>query len=222
MRVLRAPAPCAPRCGAPRRAATAPRHAARQPPPPARRCALLRAAPQRGGSEPAADEVEEEPDLVSRFVAAIFGKKVLEDPNPAGLKRMTKEDWPDQWPAVVDSYAAPVEGDTPEMALLRPLLRQTQARARAWPCTGCAVACAHGADASCVRCACRQLEYQPLALAFDADVHGWNNAAFHKQLDGQGATVLIMRTKGGAVCGGCAPAACGARSRRERDPLRLH
>ena len=33
-----------------------------------------------------------------------------------------------QWPAVVDSYAAPVEGDTPEMALLRPLLRQTQAR----------------------------------------------------------------------------------------------
>jgi hypothetical protein len=34
-------------------------------------------------------------------------------------------------------------------------------------------------------------------------VHGWNNAAFHTQLDGQGATVLIMRTEGGAVCGGC-------------------
>jgi hypothetical protein len=51
-----------------------------------------------------------------------------------------------------------------------------------------------------------QLEYQPLALAFDASVHGWNNAAFHTQLDGQGATVLIMRTEGGAVCGGCVPA----------------
>jgi hypothetical protein len=96
MRVLRAPAPCAPRCGAARHAAPSPRAAPRQPPaPPARRCALLRAAPQRGGSKSAADD-EEEPDLVSRFVAAIFGKKVLQDPNPAGLKRMTKEDWPDQ------------------------------------------------------------------------------------------------------------------------------
>lgn len=41
----------------------------------------------------------------------------------------TKEDWPDQWPAVVDDFAAPVPGDEGEVVSLRPLLRQTQVRA---------------------------------------------------------------------------------------------
>ena len=41
----------------------------------------------------------------------VFGRQALEDPAPAGLTRMTKEDWPDQWPPVLDEVAAPVEGD---------------------------------------------------------------------------------------------------------------
>lgn len=105
----------------------------------------------------------------------VFGKAVLEDPNPGGLKRMNKTDWPDQYPPVVGEDAAPVEGDLAEAAALRPLLRQTQ------------------------------LEFQPLALAYDADVHGWSASAFHAKLDGLGAAVLVMQTAGGAVCGGYNP-----------------
>jgi hypothetical protein len=105
----------------------APAHRVRAAP-----CRPLRA--QRDGSGEGGNAPEEEPDLVSRFVAAIFGKKVLEDPKPSGLQRMTKADWPDQWPAVVDEFAEPVEGDAGEVALLRPLLRQTQARLRVTRC----------------------------------------------------------------------------------------
>ena len=105
----------------------------------------------------------------------IFGKQVLDDPEPAGLKRMNKTDWPDQYPAVVGEVAAPVEGDAPEAALLRPLLRQTQ------------------------------LEFQPLALAYDAEQHGWSEEAFHQRLDGMGAAVLVMQTAGGSICGGYNP-----------------
>ena len=124
----------------------------------------------------------------------MFGKQVLDDPEPAGLKRMNKTDWPDQarslrclvrsreltpsdaqYPAVVGENAAPVEGDSPEAALLRPLLRQTQ------------------------------LEFQPLALAYDAAQHGWSEAAFHERLDGMGAAVLVVQTKGGSICGGYNP-----------------
>ena len=41
----------------------------------------------------AADDVD---DLVSRLVGFVFGKQALQDPAPAGLKRMSKEEWPDQ------------------------------------------------------------------------------------------------------------------------------
>jgi hypothetical protein len=154
-------------------------------------CRPLRA--QRDGSGDSGNAPEEEPDLVSRFVAAIFGKKVLEDPKPSGLQRMTKADWPDQWPAVVDEFAEPVEGDAGEVALLRPLLRQTQARLALD-----ALCARHAADARLL-----QLERQPLALAYDASVHGWSSSAFHTQMDGLGAAVLVLETEGGALCGGC-------------------
>jgi hypothetical protein len=48
-----------------------------------------------------------------------------------------------------------------------------------------------------------QLERQPLALAYDASVHGWSSSAFHTQMDGLGAAVLVIETEGGALCGGC-------------------
>jgi hypothetical protein len=37
--------------------------------------------------------------LLCRYgvVMNVFGKDVMNDPEPMGLKRMTKEEWPDQW-----------------------------------------------------------------------------------------------------------------------------
>jgi hypothetical protein len=134
--------------------------------------------------------------LITKLVGMVFGKQAIEDQQPAGLKRMNKTDWPDQYPALVGEDAAPVEGDAPEAAALRPLLKQTQ------------------------------LEYQPLALAYDAAQHGWSADAFHAKLDGLGAAVLVVearapgmaiaarlrvltsalpQTAGGAVCGGYNP-----------------
>ena len=159
MRVLLPAAPCASRGSRPAPPRT-PRHAPRRAP--------LRPPRASSGGD-------NEPDLITKLVGMVFGKQVLEDPNPAGLKRMTKTDWPDQYPPVVGEDAAPVEGDAPEVASLRPLLKQTQ------------------------------LEFQPLALAYDAERDGWSAAAFHEKLDGLGAAVLVLQTAGGAVCGGYNP-----------------
>jgi len=66
----------------------------------------------------------ESPDLIERLFGSIFGAKALEEKEPAGLKRMTLEEWPDQWPPSME-LAAPLEGDEGEVRLLRPLLKQT-------------------------------------------------------------------------------------------------
>lgn len=120
---------------------------------------------------------EEELDFVTRMVMNVFGKDALDDPEPMGLKRMTKEDWPDQWPALCDgTLAEPLESDdTEELRRVRAVLAQTQ------------------------------LEYQPLGIADDANVHGWRASAFHTQLDGQGAAVLVAVTADGTVFGGYNP-----------------
>ena len=81
---------------------------------------------------------------------------------------MTIEERPDQRPATTDTWAAPLEGEDGEAALLRPLLRQTM------------------------------LERLPLALAYDASVHGWSAEAFHACLDGQGAALLVAESEAGA------------------------
>ena len=119
---------------------------------------------------------EQELDFVTRMVVKVFGKDALEDPEPMGLKRMTKEEWPDQWPALLDEFAEPLPSDdTPELKNVRAVLKQTQ------------------------------LENQPLGLAFDAGVHGWKASSFHTQLDGQGAAILVATTTDGTVFGGYNP-----------------
>jgi hypothetical protein len=42
-----------------------------------------------------------------------------------GMKRFGKERFPEQYPATVDEFADPVEGDSPDVAALRPLLKST-------------------------------------------------------------------------------------------------
>ena len=50
-----------------------------------------------------ANDDDQELDFVTRMVMNVFGKDALDDPEPMGLKRMTKEEWPDQWPALACS-----------------------------------------------------------------------------------------------------------------------
>lgn len=114
-------------------------------------------------------------DFITDMVGKIFGKDALSDPEPLGLKRMTKEDWPDQWPATTEAVAAAVEGDDDVLRVVRRTLTQTQ------------------------------LEKLRLGVAYDANVHGWSARAFHTQLDGQGAGILVATTADGEVFGGYNP-----------------
>ena len=118
---------------------------------------------------------EDQRDPIEKMVGWLFGEKVLADEEPAGLKRMTVDEWPDQWPPVLTEFADPVEGDAGYVASVRPLLKQTM------------------------------LEKVPLALVYDAEVDGWSDEAFHRKVDGQGAAVVVCKASTGAVFGGYNP-----------------
>jgi len=113
-------------------------------------------------------------DFITDLVGKMFGRAVLDDPEPAGLKRMTKEEWPDQFLAVREAEARNIPSDagSRELTLVRRVLTQTQ------------------------------LEKLQLGLAYDANTHGWSAKAFHTQLDGQGAALLVGVTESGVVFGG--------------------
>ena len=119
----------------------------------------------------------EELDFITRMVVKVFGQDALDDPEPMGLKRMSKEEWPDQWPALCDGSSADAlpSDDTEELRAIRAVLKQTQ------------------------------LEYMPLGIAYDAATHGWRASSFHTQCDGQGAAVLVAESTSGVVFGGYNP-----------------
>jgi hypothetical protein len=73
---------------------------------------------------------EGQPDLVERMVGLFFGKKALEDQTPFGLKRMSADEVPELYPATTTEFAAPLEGDSPDVAFFRPLLAKTQLERR--------------------------------------------------------------------------------------------
>ncbi|WIA43695.1 hypothetical protein OEZ86_010127 [Tetradesmus obliquus] len=68
------------------------------------------------------------------MVEKLFGKAVVEDANPFGLKRM---DWSSvqDLEVTTDRWAGPVATDDPFMAKLRPLLAGTQLETEALRCT---------------------------------------------------------------------------------------
>ena len=70
----------------------------------------------------------QEPDLIERMVGALFGKKALEDPEPFGLKRIDFEKLPDQR-VELENQAALLPTDEGTVALIRPLLANTQLEA---------------------------------------------------------------------------------------------
>lgn len=111
-------------------------------------------------------------DVIESMIGKLFGKKALEDRSPMGMNRL---DVPEMYPATTDEWALPIESDTPEMAMLRPLLAKTQ------------------------------LEKAPLRLAYDASNHGWSAESFHSQVNTFGAGLIVAETQGGAYFGGYNP-----------------
>jgi hypothetical protein len=91
------------------------------------------------------------------------------------MARFGKERFPEQYPATIDEWAEPVEGDTPEIAMLRPLLKNTN------------------------------LETRNLRLTYDANKDGWDPIKFHSKVDRQGGAVVLCTTNTGIKCGGYNP-----------------
>jgi len=131
---------------------------------------------------PVASEVEEEDeaqtgyideeDPIEKIFGIFFGKKEVE---PMGMKRFGQERFPEQYPATLDEWADPVEGDDKEMALLRPLLKNTN------------------------------MEYRNLRLTYDANRDGWDPEIFHSKVDKQGGAIVFCTTRAGIQCGGYNP-----------------
>lgn len=111
-------------------------------------------------------------DPVDKIFSVFFGKKEEE---PMGMKRFGRERFPEQYPAVVDEWAEPVASDDAEMAILRPMLKNTN------------------------------LETRGLKLTYSANRDGWNAAAFHKKVDKLGGGIVVCTTTDGLVCGGYNP-----------------
>jgi hypothetical protein len=75
-------------------------------------------------------------------------------------------EFPEQYPATYEMSDAIVSGDTSEAKVVRPLMKNTQ------------------------------LESRPLRVAYNSATQGWNAQAFHKALDGKGASVVLAKAKG--------------------------
>jgi hypothetical protein len=111
-------------------------------------------------------------DPVEAIFKFFFGEPEAE---PLGLKRFGKERFPEQYPATIDEWADPVVGDTPDIAKVRPLLKNTN------------------------------FEYRKLVLTYDANRDGWNPTAFHKRVDKKGPGFVVATTSNGLTIGGYNP-----------------
>jgi TLD len=76
---------------------------------------------------------------------------------------------------VGEEWADPVDSDTSEMAIIRPLLKNTA------------------------------LETQALRITYDANKQGWSASAFHHAVDNQGEGLVVCKTTSGLVVGGYNP-----------------
>ena len=128
--------------------------------------------PKKEEPPPVVQQEQDEPDLVEKVFTMFFGKP---EESPLGLKRFGKERFPEQYPAVTDEWADPVATDSSEMALVRPVLKNTN------------------------------LEFRALRLTFDANRQGWSAAKFHQAVDKQGGALVVCKTTSGLLCGGYNP-----------------
>lgn len=109
------------------------------------------------------------------LVGKLFGRKTVDDPEPAGLARLDYDSTPEMWAATTSEFAAPLQGDDADVAVLRPLLARTQ------------------------------LERRPLRLCYDSDVQGFDAALFHRGVDAFGASIVLCETTDGDRAGGYNP-----------------
>lgn len=105
---------------------------------------------------------------------------------PLGLKRVTRDSAPETWKATKTEFAEPLSSDRGEAALIRPLLARTN------------------------------IEKRALKVTYDARKDGWTPRAFHRGVDFKGPSVVVAKTKGGAIVGGYNPKGESLRCRRGR------
>lgn len=117
-------------------------------------------------------EVYSDDDPVEKLFNIFFGQK---EEAPMGMARFGAERFPEQYPAVKDEWADPVESDDKEMQIIRPFLKNTN------------------------------LEKRGLKLTYDANRDGWNPIVFHQLVDKKGGAVVLCETRMGIVCGGYNP-----------------
>jgi len=123
--------------------------------------------------QPVKKSVEEEPDLIEKIFSVFFGKP---EESPFGLKRFDEKRFPEQYPATTTDFdVEPVATDNAEMALLRPLLKNTN------------------------------LETRGLSLTYDAGKNGWDPIRFHTVVDRKGPALVVCETQSGLLCGGYNP-----------------
>lgn len=134
--------------------------------------------PEAAVTTAAADEEPEEEgyydddDPVEKIFGFFFGKK---EESPMGMPRFNSERFPEQYPATLDEWAEPLDGDNAEMAMLRPLLKNTN------------------------------LETRNIRLTYDANRDGWDPTIFHSKVDKQGGAIVLCTTRSGIKCGGYNP-----------------
>ena len=66
-------------------------------------------------------------DPIEKIFGVFFGKK---EKSPGGMPRFGQSRFPEQYPATVDSWADPIDGDEKEIAILRPFLKNTNLEKR--------------------------------------------------------------------------------------------
>lgn len=76
------------------------------------------------------------------------------------------QEFPEQYPATYELSTAVIVGDNGDAKIVRPLLKNTQ------------------------------LENRPLRVVYNAASQGWNAKAFHKAVDGKGASIVLAKAKG--------------------------
>ncbi|KAL3919970.1 MAG: hypothetical protein SGILL_003491 [Bacillariaceae sp.] len=126
------------------------------------------AAEEDSDSPPPSDDE----DPVEKIFGFFFGQK---EEAPMGMKRFGREQFPEQYPATVDEFAEPVASDNKDMAIVRPLLKNTN------------------------------LEFRGLKLTYDANRDGWTPEKFHNLVDKKGGGLVVCTTSDGLVCGGYNP-----------------
>ena len=111
-------------------------------------------------------------DPVEKMFSFFFGKK---EEAPMGMARFGRERFPEQYPAIKDKWAAPVDSDDKDMQIVRPFLKNTN------------------------------VEERGLKLSYDANRDGWDPVSFHNAVDKLGGAVVLCETRMGVVCGGYNP-----------------